>query len=574
VKIKPRFNPSIGQNILIATLSIVSFVLILSSGLYYYVFSARTDILIESQSREINKQIVLNYEQYIASIIETANYIQSSTHLLDLDRDYDEMQSIYRVNSQVKQDVVAIFLFDRSGSKILGDPIRPQHAKFVSESPWFFNALRNPEIFHFQSTGDQSASLERNDEVISVTKEVSFIQDGRLKTGVLLIELNFEVISDLAEKTNLGNGGHILIVGSDDSLIYTSESPSAATSESLLAATAAVLGGAKMTIGNHDLFMNINTLENTRWRIATFTNVDEIDAIRRSMLPLLLLIFIITVLVTAAVAALLSYRISGPVRQLQGIMQRIEDGEIDVDISISGQREIVMLGRSFNSMIVKIRSLMERLVDEQRDKRKTELRALQNQINPHFLYNSLDSIVWLAEHDRSDDVITTVVALARFFRISISKGNTFIPVRDEIAHVKNYLKIQTVRYADRFQYHFNIDERLMDRNVMKLILQPLVENAIYHGMDEQGGIIEVNGSLDGKMMSFQVKNTGYGLTAARILEIHGHLDGQDDLDNDIGIGLKNVHQRLKLYYGDQAGLRFSSLADEYTESDGAHSDIG
>ncbi|MDF1569374.1 MAG: histidine kinase, partial [Spirochaetaceae bacterium] len=192
-------------------------------------------------------------------------------------------------------------------------------------------------------------------------------------------------------------------------------------------------------------------------------------------------------------------------------------------------------------------------------------RALQNQINPHFLYNSLDSIVWLAEHDRSEDVITTVVALARFFRISISKGNTFIPVRDEIDHVKNYLKIQTVRYADRFQYFFHIDERLMDRNVMKLILQPLVENAIYHGMDEQGGVIEVNGSLDGKMMRFEVKNTGYGLTAARIREIHRHLDGQDDLDNDIGIGLKNVHQRLKLYYGEQAGLRFSSLADEYTE---------
>ncbi|MDT8297648.1 MAG: histidine kinase, partial [Spirochaetaceae bacterium] len=522
MKIKPRFSPSIGQNILIATLSIVSFVLILSSVLYYFVFSARTDVLIESQSREINKQIVLNYEQYIASIIETANYIQSSTHLLDMDRDYDEMQNIYLVNSQVKQDVVAIFLFDQSGSKLLGDPIRPLHSRFVSESQWFGNALKNPEIFHFQSTGEQSASLERSDEVISVTKKVSFIQSGKLRTGVLLIELNFEVISNLADKTNLGDGGHILIVGSDDSLIYTSESPFSATSESLLAATAAVLGGAKMTIGDHDLFMNINTLENTRWRIATFTNVDEIDAIRRSMLPLLLIIFVITVLVTAAVAAILSYRISGPVRQLQGIMRRIEDGEIDVDITISGQREIVMLGRSFNSMIIKIRSLMERLVDEQRDKRKTELRALQNQINPHFLYNSLDSIVWLAEHDRSEDVITTVVALARFFRISISKGNTFIPVRDEIDHVKNYLKIQTVRYADRFQYFFHIDERLMDRNVMKLILQPLVENAIYHGMDEQGGVIEVNGSLDGKMMRFEVKNTGYGLTAARIREIHRH----------------------------------------------------
>jgi two-component system sensor histidine kinase YesM len=207
---------------------------------------------------------------------------------------------------------------------------------------------------------------------------------------------------------------------------------------------------------------------------------------------------------------------------------------------------------------------MERVVDEQRDKRKTELRALQNQINPHFLYNSLDSIVWLAEHERSEDVVTTVIALARFFRISISKGATFILVREEIDHVKNYLTIQSIRYVDKFSYAFDIDERMMTMKVMKLILQPLVENAIHHGLVEDDGFIEIKGRLENGWMLFDVRNTGYGLTESRIAEIHDHLDGRDGSGSGFGVGLRNVQQRLKLYYGESAGLRFSGQPDEDT----------
>ena len=184
------------------------------------------------------------------------------------------------------------------------------------------------------------------------------------------------------------------------------------------------------------MYFNINTLAQTRWRIVTAYNIDEIAQAKTRILYMLFIIFLGSFFLTAVVASLLSYRISRPLNQLEKSMLRIENGDFHTKVEVTGQKELVLVGASFNSMMDEIRLLMDKVVTEQREKRKTELKALQNQINPHFLYNTLDSIVWLAENERSDDVITTVVALARFFRISISKGKNFIPVRDEINHIK------------------------------------------------------------------------------------------------------------------------------------------
>lgn len=543
-------------------MGIVSVVLLVSSFVYYFVFSSRADNLVEGQSREINKQIVLNYESYIESIIETANFLQISSLQLDLRDDFDELQRLYNMNSQIKTDVVALFLFDVDGLKLLGDAISAVEIRKIPDEQWFRRAVSDAAIFHFISSGSRSISIDRNEEVISVAKQVSYFEGAVERTGVLLIELNFQVIRNLAEKTNLGVGGNTLIIDDDDSLIFSSESTPELSEENLKSAVSMVLGGRKTSIGIHDFFLNINTLTHTRWRIATLINVDEIDSIRKNILPVMLLIFISSIVMTAVVAGVLSLRISAPIRQLQRIMQKIEMGAIDTEVKVVGQKEIVSLGQSFDSMIEKIRNLMDRIVNEQKEKRKTELRALQNQINPHFLYNSLDSIVWLAEHQRSDDVITTVIALARFFRISISRGDTFINVGDEIEHVKNYLTIQSIRYVEKFRYIFEIENDILDRKVMKLILQPLVENAIHHGIDEEGGLIVIRGRMESSILIFEVSNSGYGLTDSRIQEIHDHLDG--NAEYGAGVGLRNVNQRLKLYYGDEAGIRISSHPDEDT----------
>jgi two-component system sensor histidine kinase YesM len=562
VKKKILYNLSIEQNILIATLSIVMIMLFLTSMVYYYVFSTRTDSLVESQSREINKQIVLNYESYINSVIETANYIQSASLNLDVNDAFQILQDIFYYNSEIKKDVVSIFLFDEMGNKILGNELNKLLFYGIAEEEWFIDALNEKAIFHFSAPHNQSVSLNRSETVISVSRSVEYTEFNVKKNGIILIELNFKALTDLADKTNLGEGGHILILNDDDSLIYYSgKIDDKGFSESLNIAVDNFLGGFRTKINNIEMYLNINTLSQTRWRIVTVNNVNEIALARQQMLLILLFIFIIGFLVTTIVSIVISRRISKPLIELKKTMFKVENGDFYTKVEVTGQKEVVQLSKSFSSMIEKIRTLMEEVVTEQNEKRKTELKALQNQINPHFLYNTLDSIVWLAENNRSDDVVTTVIALARFFRISISKGETFIPVKDEISHIKNYLTIQKIRYVDKFEYTFDIDQEVFEYKVMKLILQPLVENAIYHGVGDDTEHITIRAYKKDNFIIFEVENTGYGITEDRIKEIYNILKGTHSKSS---IGMRNVYLRLKLFYGEEADIKIFSILDELT----------
>lgn len=555
-------NLSIEQSILAATLSIVALILLLSSMIYYSVFSSRSDSLVESQSREINKQIALNYESYINSVIETANYIQIAALKYDVVDSFNILQDIFYYNSEIKNDVVSIFLFDSSGNKILGNKMNNFVLYDTHRESWFQNALNNKSIFHFSAPHKQSVLANSIETVISVSKVVEYIESGISKSGVILIELNFRTLTDLAAKTNLGAGGHLLIINDKDSLIYYSGDKSQKDeAESLQIAVEHYLGGFRTTIDNVEMYLIINTLLHTRWRIVTINNVNEIALARQQILLILLFIFIIGFIVTTIISIVISRRISRPLNILNTTMFRVESGDFDLKVEVTGQKEVVHLSRSFNSMLEKIRKLMEEVVSEQNAKRKTELKALQNQINPHFLYNTLDSIVWLAENERSDDVVTTVIALARFFRISISKGQTFIPVKDEISHIKNYLTIQKIRYVNKFEYTFEIDPEILESQVMKLILQPIVENAIYHGVGDETEQIIIRAYRRESFLVFEVENTGYGITEERISEIYEILKGTHSKSS---VGMRNVYLRLKLFYGNDADIIISSTLDELT----------
>ncbi|NQT59697.1 MAG: sensor histidine kinase [Bacteroidetes bacterium] len=553
---------SIGQNILIAILGIVFSMLLVTGIIFYTTFSQRTDNLVESQSREINKQIVLNYESYINSVIETANYVQYASLNLDVNSAAPELQDIYLINSEIKRDVVSILLFDSQGVQILGDPVRETRREGISGESWFVSALEEKSIFHFSAVNSQSVSADNDEQVISVSRSVKYTDTGKNENGVILIELNFRTITDLAEKTNLGPNGHILILDADDSLIYSSGTYDQIRSqESINIAVQNYFGGFPAEIDDKVMHMNITPLSQTRWRIVTVNDVDEVARAKRRMLLILVIIFIVSGVVAAASAVAISRRISSPMKLLRESMANIEKGDFYSKVSVSGQREVVHLAASFNRMIDTIRSLMEKVVEEQRDKRKTELRALQNQINPHFLYNTLDSIVWLAENNRTDDVITTVVALAKFFRISISRGETFIPVTDELSHIRNYLTIQQIRYQEKFTYTFEIDEGIYEYKVMKLILQPIVENAIYHGIGDEQEKITIRGYKENGLLIFEVENTGYGVTEERISEMYEILDGTHEVNS---VGIRNVYQRLKLYYGAEGNIIITSKLDEMT----------
>ena len=227
---------------------------------------------------------------------------------------------------------------------------------------------------------------------------------------------------------------------------------------------------------------------------------------------------------------------------------------------VSGVREVQDLSSSFAHLVRKIQQLMATVRAEEVNLRKTELKALQAQINPHFLYNTLDSISWMCEQGKNKEAVVMVNALAQLFRISISKGHELIPIRNEVQHAKSYLQIQSVRYKDQFSYRFAVDESCLDYLCNKITLQPIIENAIYHGINglvEKGRIV-IRIASSGDDILATVEDNGVGMEPEQIEAIFKRSD------NKAGIGIKNVDDRLKIWFGDAYGITIESEPDRGT----------
>ncbi|MEW5959969.1 MAG: histidine kinase [Chloroflexota bacterium] len=262
-------------------------------------------------------------------------------------------------------------------------------------------------------------------------------------------------------------------------------------------------------------------------------------------------------------AWIISVSIYIPIKKLHDVTTTITKNDLQALVSSHNRDEITELGMSFNIMIGKIRELLDAKIREQENLKKAELRALQAQINPHFLYNTLDTIVWMAEGNKTAEVIEIVRALSSFFRIALSKGKDWISIRQEIEHVTSYLTIQKMRYRDILDYKIEVDEEILDGTILKLTLQPLVENALYHGIKNKrnGGIITVRARrVDQNGILLEVQDDGIGFTSYKLARIQAEMN---DVSGEItlkegGFGLENVNKRIKLYYGKEYGLSIHS----------------
>ncbi len=271
------------------------------------------------------------------------------------------------------------------------------------------------------------------------------------------------------------------------------------------------------------------------------------------------------ILFSIAAAWRISKSIYVPIKKLHDDATTITHQDLEALVADDNADEITALDLSFNLMVGKIKELLDAKIEEHENLRKAEFRALQAQINPHFLYNTLDTIIWMAEARRIDQVVELVRVLTRFFRITLSKGKDWITLCEEIEHVASYLAIQKMRYRDILDYQIDVPDTVRDAVMLKLTLQPLVENALYHGIKNKrsGGAIVVRGrQLEGGLLQIQVEDNGIGMTRERLTEIRALLGPEvgDSIASESGYGINNVNQRIKLYYGREYGL---SIESEY-----------
>ena len=268
-------------------------------------------------------------------------------------------------------------------------------------------------------------------------------------------------------------------------------------------------------------------------------------------------------------AWIISASIYLPIKKLQGLTTTITKNDLQALLSSENVDEITELGMSFNIMTSRIRDLLDSKVREQENLKKAELKALQAQINPHFLYNTLDTIVWMSEANQPQQVIEIVKALSSFFRIALSRGKDWISISQEMEHVRSYLLIQKIRYRDILDYEIEVDENILDGTILKLTLQPIVENALYHGIKNKrnGGAIRIQArKANDDLVLLEVQDDGVGFTPYKLTQIRAAFTSDSDeiLQSESGFGLENVNKRIQLYYGGQYGLTIESQYQEGT----------
>lgn len=394
--------------------------------------------------------------------------------------------------------------------------------------------------------------------VVTITKSVE--NAAYSNTAKLAIDVQFSGIAGYIDEVGIGQHGYCFIMDGDGNIIYHPQ-------QQLIYAglkneneeICALEDGSHLSDG---VIYTVKTLDNCNWKIIGVTFLDETVNTRvNTMIIVSVLILLMVVLMSFMSGSLFSYLFTKPVKKLTDAMRDFEDNASGfVFEPITGAVEVNRLSDSFEHLVKRIQQLMEEVKREENTLRKTELKALQAQINPHFLYNTLDSISWMCEEGKNADAVMMVNALAKLFRISISRGKEMIPIEKEVQHAECYLQIQKFRYTNQFDYKFEVRESCKQYLCNKITLQPLIENALYHGLnmiDEGHIIIRIFEDQDDVIL--EVEDNGVGMSEEQISELF-----ENDITDKHGIGVKNVNDRIKIYFGDKYGITIRSELDEGT----------
>ncbi len=421
---------------------------------------------------------------------------------------------------------------------------------------WFRQALEGSEVI--TSSHVQNIVSDEYPWVVTLSQGIAN-NSGSKARGVFFVDLNYSSISNLCEEINLGSRGYVFILDSEGNLVYHPRQQLIYSGlweeefSSLMKTEEEVVFS-----GNGEKLYTISKSEVTGWTVVGVTYLEEMLAGTNTARRMYYLMAIALIGVAMMLAILLTDMITMPLRKLRESMKRVENGDFDLELREPDTGdEISDLFHSFKVMVLKIRQLIEKNNEEQEEKRRSELNALQAQINPHFLYNTLDSIIWMAEGDNTRDVVLMTSSLAKLLRKSISNKNEIVTLAEEIDYTRSYLVIQKMRYKDKLEYEIEVEDAILRTEVIKLIIQPLVENAIYHGIKykEGKGLIRIEGAYEEDNVVLRIIDNGVGMSKEQLRHV---FDERKTDTRKNSVGVLNVHRRIQLYYGTEYGLSFES----------------
>ena len=479
-----------------------------------------------------------------------------------------------------RKDIFGLYVIGENGGRYRSNFYTFKEINFQTKS-WYHDILTSESPVWSGPNKGSKVVVTTGNEIFELGIPVIDKASGN-KMGIVLTEIAEKRIKSIIS-ARLGKTGFIVVLDENNNIITGMENSvdlnelkldslplmSAASYEeidSVIRGLGTFSGESNVEVISDLPLVIVKSFPINGWKIAGFIPREELTKnSRRIGVLVAIMIFLLSIL-SVMISWYFSGQIVRPIRLLIGLMGRVEDGDLDVNMELTSDDEIGHLGNSFNMMIKRIKSLMEQVLEDQKKLEKARYKTLQAQINPHFLYNTLDSVIWLARARSYEKIVTMTTALTKFFRIGLSRGKDLITIKEEFAHVENYLIIQSIRYEDKFNYNIDMDVNIGDFSIMKLVLQPLVENAVYHGikMKRDPGTINITGRRSGDEIHITISDTGAGMTAEQLDELNNvlHSSGAGKLDS---YGIINVKERIRIFFGDKYGLSYKSIEGEGTE---------
>lgn len=571
-----RFR-SMQTNMVLAFVLLILMTIVIMSVVSYFLSEDAVQSNAKTYTTELVKQVnnniksYVNGMKYISDLVDGNPYVQqymSGKAEDDPEKEREHKQAVADFLESMavsRADISSVSLFGYNGQFVPGNKELELNPFIdIPSLTWYRSAQEAGGEYVISPSHVQPVFKDKYPWVVSLSMELTSRESGT-KFGIFLIDLNFSVMNDMLQDIRLGQRGYLFIVNSEGQIVYHpqqqliySKLKTEKIQEVLQIENGTFMSGEG---GNRKMY----TVQESDfgWKIVGVSYVSELVGNQNKMRLSIIVLGLVCIVIAIIISLFVSQRVSQPIKQLQGYMKEVEKGNFDIQVPVPTTIEIGRLARAFNMMVGRIKELMSQVVRDQELKRRSEINALQAQINPHFLYNTLDSIIWMAESKKSQEVVLMTSALAKLFRASISKGEELVTIETELEHITNYLKIQKMRYKNKLDYRIETDESVSQYKTIKLILQPIVENAIYHGikMKRGPGLITIYSEETATDVLLIVEDNGNGMEEEKLAKL---LTQQYEGEAGKGVGVGNVHGRLKLYFGAQYGLSYTSKPGEGT----------
>ena len=470
----------------------------------------------------------------------------------------EQFETILKGRSDIKnigilrENGAALF---NTGSQFLNPDLN------LNTQQWFLNAKGNYNQYSLTSSHVQHAIRGERSWVITLSRGIRNFSGKGENDGVVFIDLNYSAISELCDQNSMGSRGYIFILDENGNIVYHPQQQqlyNELQTENIDLVMNAESDTIRTGRGSDEKIYTMARSDKTGWTIVGCMNTAELLKKSQKAQSIYLVMAIGLVAVALFLSNIIARNITLPIQKLRDSMARVQEGDFHgADIEVLSENEIGSLTKSFNVMTHRIEELMEQNIHEQEQKRKSEMKALQSQINPHFLYNTLDSIIWMAEGKKTEEVVLMTASLARLLRQSISNEDEVVSIGNEIEYVRSYLTIQKMRYKDKLEFEIDVDPSIKYIKIVKLVLQPIVENAIYHGLKykESKGLLIVRGYTRGENAFIEIADNGVGMDA----ETLKHIFERHKVNyHSNGVGVYNVQKRLQLHYGADYGITYRS----------------